>query len=70
MIGPTKAGKSTLASSLAERTSMTVLDFPKFVQSKKLGSRSDEEQVKELIRYLVDQTSPRVLIEDFPQTET
>lgn len=49
---------------------MTVLDFPKFVQSKKLGSRSDEEQVKELIRYLVDQTSPRVLIEDFPQTET
>jgi shikimate kinase len=66
LVGPTKAGKSTLSQQLAERTNMAVLDFPKFIQMKKLGSRTDEEQVRELIRYLVDQTSPRVLIEDFP----
>jgi len=69
MVGPTKAGKTTLAVALAERTNMSLLDFPQFLRQQGLSQAAEEDQVKGLIRYLVDQASPRVLIEEFPQTE-
>ena len=69
MVGPTKAGKSTIAQALAERTNMSILDFTAFLSKKGLTSKPEEEQVSELIKYLVDQPSQRVLIEEFPQTE-
>ena len=70
MLGPVKAGKTTLAHSLCERTNMTPLDFSQFLRSRNLTLRSEEDQVKELIKYLVEQASPRVLIEEFPQSES
>ena len=69
MVGPTKAGKTTLAVALAERTNMSLLDYTTFLKDNGLLQRSEEEQTKELIKYLVEQPSPRVLIEEFPQTE-
>ena len=54
MVGPVKAGKSTLARALGERTNMAVLDYSKFVNDRNLSNKPDEDQVKELIRYLVD----------------
>lgn len=69
MVGPTKAGKTTLAVALAERTNMALLDFPQFLKKAGLSQASDEDQVKGLIRHLVDQPAARVLIEEFPQTE-
>ena len=66
MIGPSKAGKNTLASSLAQRTNMSVLNFSNFQNERGLATRTDEEKVKELIKYLVDQPAQRVLIEEFP----
>ena len=69
MGGPTKAGKTTLSQALAERTNMAVLNYPAFIQKKNLFGKGDEVQVTELIKHLVDQASPRVLIEDFPETE-
>jgi adenylate kinase family enzyme len=66
MIGPSKAGKTTLATSLAQRTNMSVLNFSNFQNERGLAARTDEEKVKELIKYLVDQPAQRVLIEEFP----
>lgn len=66
MIGPHKAGKSTLGAALCERTNMAKLDFASFLKDNNLHSKTEEEQVKELIKYLVNQSSPRVLIEEFP----
>jgi tRNA A37 N6-isopentenylltransferase MiaA len=54
MIGPSKAGKTTLATSLAQRTNMSVLNFSNFQNERGLATRTDEEKVKELIKYLVD----------------
>lgn len=69
MIGPSKAGKTTLSTSLAQRTNQTVLNFTHFQNERNLAAKSDEDKVKELIKYLVEQPAPRVLIEEFPQTE-
>ena len=66
MIGPSKAGKSTLAASLAQRTNQTVVNFSAFSNERNLAAKSDEDKVKELIKYLVEQPAARVLIEEFP----
>jgi adenylate kinase family enzyme len=66
MIGPSKAGKTTLAASLAQRTNQTVLNFTNFQNERNLAAKSDEDKVKELIKYLVEQPAARVLIEEFP----
>jgi len=46
---------------------MSMLNFQSFIQGRSLSS--DEDQVTALIKHLIDQPSPRVLIQDFPQTE-
>ena len=69
MIGSAKAGKSTLSNALAERTNMSVLDFPSFQRQNNLVGKSDEDQVTELIKHLVQQSAARVLIKEFPQNE-
>ena len=66
MIGPSKAGKTTLAASLSQRTNQTVLNFTSFQNERNLAAKSDEDKVKELIKYLVEQPAARVLIEEFP----
>jgi hypothetical protein len=45
---------------------MSVLNFSNFQNERGLATRTDEEKVKELIKYLVDQPAQRVLIEEFP----
>ena len=71
MIGPKGSGKSTIAKELANRTNMEVLSFDRFLTHAGLNPHDfdDEEATLALVRHLVNETSPRILIEDFPRTE-
>ena len=66
MIGPKSSGKSTLGHALADRTNMQVLSFSKFVRDHNLKEEDDETKTSLLIKHLVNETAPRILIEDFP----
>lgn len=55
-----------MGSSLAERTNMTLLNFSQFVRQNNLKELGCEEKTQHLIKHLVNETSPRVLLEDFP----
>lgn len=69
LIGPQGAGKSVLGRGLCERTNMKLLNFPKFVADNNLESNDDETVTSALISALSAELKPRVLLEDFPQTE-
>lgn len=69
IIGPQASGKSSLGAALCERTNMCHLNFNSFVQARGLADCSEEQVVSELISHLAGEVMPRVLIEDFPQTE-
>lgn len=69
IIGPKAAGKTTVGTQLAHRTNMKLLDFEQFVKCKNLCGQDDESIVFELIKDLVDEVSPRVIIENFPQND-
>lgn len=66
IIGPKCSGKSSLGSSLAERTNMTLLNFSQFVKQHGIKDLDCEDKTQHLIKHLVNETSPRVLLEDFP----
>jgi shikimate kinase len=66
MIGPKCAGKTTLGRALAERTNMKALNFSQFIKQNDLKSADDETKTMALIKQLVNETVPRVLLEDFP----
>ncbi len=72
MIGPKGSGKSTVARELANRTNMVVLNFNHFLREHHfdLNDYDNEEATMALVRYLVNRTNPRVLIQDFPRNET
>ena len=67
LIGQKAAGKTTVGSSLAERTNMTLMQFDEFVQKNSLQNEDDETITFALIKTLLDEVSPRILIENFPQ---
>ena len=67
LIGQKAAGKTTVGSSLAERTNMTLMQFNEFVQKNSLQNEDDETITFALIKTLLDEVSPRILIENFPQ---
>jgi len=69
MIGPQGSGKSVLGKALCERTNMKSIKFPDFVKEQNLGNKDEETVVVALISRLSLELSPRVLLEDFPQTE-
>lgn len=69
LIGPKCSGKTTLGKALAERTNMKILNFSQFLKSQDLKNTDDETKTMALIKNLVNETVPRVLIEDFPQNE-
>jgi adenylate kinase family enzyme len=71
MIGPKGSGKSTVAKELAYRTNMEVLSFDKFLKESGFNPASydDEEATMALIKRLINETAPRVLLEDFPRSE-
>jgi adenylate kinase family enzyme len=70
IIGPKSSGKSALGSALADRTNMTPLNFTKFIKDNGLKGKDDEVMTMTLIKHLVNETAPRILIEDFPQNQT
>ncbi len=71
MIGPKGSGKSTIAKRLAHRTNMEVLNFDRFLAHAGLNpdDYDDEEATMALVKNLINETSPRILIEDFPRNE-
>jgi adenylate kinase family enzyme len=70
IIGPKCSGKTAIGSAVAERMNMNLLDFKKFVRENGLKEKDCETKTQALIKYLVNETCPRILIEDFPQTLT
>ncbi len=66
IIGPKSSGKSALGTALADRTNMTQLNFTKFIKDHGLKGKDDETITMTLIKHLVNETAPRILIEDFP----
>jgi adenylate kinase family enzyme len=71
MIGAKGCGKSTIAKELAARANIQVLNFDKFLKQAgfNLNQYDDEEVTLSLIRHLINETAPRILLEDFPRTE-
>lgn len=67
LIGPKASGKSTIGNQLAAKTNMRLWSFEDFLKRNKLRGKDDETIVFTLIRELLDEVTPRVLIEDFPQ---
>jgi len=69
LVGPQGSGKSVLGKNLCSRTNMSLINFPKFVTDNNLQKSDEETVVCALIKQLSLEICPRVLIEDFPQTE-
>jgi adenylate kinase family enzyme len=65
------SGKSTIAKELAYRTNMEVLSFDKFLKESGFNPANydDEEVTMALIKRLINETAPRLLLEDFPRSE-
>lgn len=70
MIGPKCSGKTTLGGAFAEKTNMHLLNFPKFVKDNGLLGKDDETVTMALIKRLINEIHPRILMEDFPQNDT
>jgi guanylate kinase len=69
MIGPKASGKTTLGNALCERTNMKLVNFNEFIEKNGLCDEDDETVTVALIKSLSQELAPRVLLEDFPQTE-
>lgn len=69
IIGPKASGKTTLGTKLCERTNMKMFNFCDFVTAQNMDNCDEETQTIALIKHLSKEVSPRVLIEDFPQSE-
>jgi shikimate kinase len=66
IIGPKCSGKTALGSSLADRTNMNLINFSKFIKEHGLKEKDCETKTQALIKHLVNETAPRILLEDFP----
>jgi len=69
IIGPKASGKTTLGTKLCERTNMKMINFEEFVHSMNLADCDEETQTLALMKRLSQEVCPRVLLEDFPQSE-
>ena len=69
MIGPKASGKTTLGKDLCERTNMKLINYNDFVSANNLIDCDEEEQTTALIKQMANEISPRILLEDFPQSE-
>ena len=73
LIGPKGSGKTSVAKELAYRTNMEIINFEQFMRDRGLSAEDDgdEEVTLALVSRLIHETtSTRVLLEDFPRTET
>ena len=48
---------------------MKHFNFPKFINDNGLKKKDDETKTLALIKYLINETNPRILLEDFPQND-
>ena len=69
VVGPKASGKTTLGEALCERTNMKLVNYNDFIASEGLEDSNEEEQTIALIAALSQEVQPRVLLEDFPQSE-
>lgn len=71
VIGPKGSGKSYVSTELGARTNMQIINFETFLQQSGFSGQYDDEEVTlALVQRMIHETAPRVLIEDFPRTET
>lgn len=69
LIGPNSAGKTTVGTALAHKTYMSLVNFNEFIKKYSLQKADDETIVFKLIKCLMSEISPRILIEGFPQNQ-
>lgn len=69
VIGQRGSGKSTIASTMAKKTNMEHIDYPKWVVNHGLEEENDETVCLALIRALAEVRKPRVVLEGFPRNE-
>jgi adenylate kinase family enzyme len=71
VIGPKGSGKTTVAKALGERCNMVVRSFDSFLKEKgfPLLNYDEEEVALALVKELINETAPRILLEDFPRNE-
>ena len=69
IIGPKASGKTTLGNALCKRTNMKLVNFNDFCSQNKLDGEDDETVTSALIKQMSKELAPRILLEDFPQTE-
>jgi adenylate kinase family enzyme len=69
LIGPKGSGKTTIGTTLAHRTNMLLMNFDEFIKKNSLTNSDDETIVFKLIKTLLNEVSPRILLEGFPQNQ-
>lgn len=67
VLGPIASGKTFIATNLAERTNMNMINFDDFVIENGLEDADDEESTMALISFLSKEVKPRVILENFPK---
>ena len=68
MLGPKASGKSRLSKEICDRTNCSHLDFNNF--KKTFNEDEDEEDIcQALIDCLANEHNPRIILENFPQSE-
>lgn len=66
VLGPKASGKSTIGAAMAARTNMKLIDFNGFVAANGLDGQDDESVTSQFIQSLARETTPRVVLENFP----
>ena len=69
IIGPKASGKTQLGTALCARTNMKQMNYNAFIRENNLGDCDEETKTVALIKALSQEISPRILLEDFPQSE-
>lgn len=67
ILGPKASGKSTIGASMASRTNGRLIDYNQFVQNHGLEGQDDETVTSQFIQFLAKSTTPRLILENFPQ---
>jgi adenylate kinase family enzyme len=69
MLGPKASGKTSIANLMVQRTNAKLIDFTHFISSNGLEGQDDETIVTEFLKHLGSQTTPRLILENFPQNQ-
>ena len=69
IIGPKASGKTMMGQALCTRTNMKSINYNEFLTQQNLNDCDEETQTVALIKCLSQEKVPRILLEDFPQSE-